>query len=147
MAKPITPLCGCDVFILDEVGRLLLIRRSDTGLWALPGGCQELGDTPARAAIRECREETGFDIELTELLGVWSSLNYTYEHYPWKENVFTHLLFAGRPVGGELRPSEESPEVGWFAFDELPTLCDGHAIRIQFGISWSRDKMIRPHFE
>lgn len=48
MAKPITPLVACDVFVLNESGQVLLIQRSDNGFWALPGGCHDLGETPPR---------------------------------------------------------------------------------------------------
>lgn len=133
MPKPITPLCGCDVFIGDSAGRVLLVQRSDNGLWALPGGCQEIDETPAECAIRECVEETGMHVRLTRLLGVWSSRRYEYVNYPWKDNVFTHLVFAGEIIGGAVEPSKETPAVLWFPEADLPTLSDGHAARIRFG--------------
>ena len=50
------------VFVLDEQGRVLLIRRTDNGLWALPGGAQDFGEYIAETAARETREESGIDI-------------------------------------------------------------------------------------
>jgi ADP-ribose pyrophosphatase YjhB (NUDIX family) len=146
MGKPITPLVGCDVFITNEKNEVLLIQRADNKLWALPGGCHDLGETPAQCAIRECKEETGFTIELKRLLGTWSSNCYEYVHYPWKENEFCHLLFEGTVVGGEARTSSESINVCWFNFKELPQLSDGHDIRIKAGFN-SRKKGFKPYFE
>ena len=73
MPKPITPLVGCDTFVVNTRRQVCLIRRADNGLWALPGGYQELGETPMECAAREFLEETGLIIEVTRLLGVYSS--------------------------------------------------------------------------
>ena len=82
MPRPLTPFVGCDVFLPDPAGRVLLIRRRDNGFWALPGGCQDLGETPAECARRECREETGLEVQITRLLGVFSSKRYERVNYP-----------------------------------------------------------------
>jgi len=69
MPKPVTPLVGCDAFVLNEQKQVLLIKRVDSDLWALPGGFHDLGETPAKCAARECLEETGYNIEVIRLLG------------------------------------------------------------------------------
>ena len=69
MGKPKTPFVGCDVFVTNEKNEVLLIQRVGNKLWALAGGFHDLGETPAKCAIRECKEETGFDIKLNQLLG------------------------------------------------------------------------------
>ena len=147
MPKPITPLVGSDVFVLDEKERLLLIRRADNDLWALPGGCNDLGETPAACAVRECREESGLEVELISLMGVWSSTSYEYVHYPWKENEFCHLMFEAKVIGGEIKISEETKEVAWFSQDDLPALSDGHEIRIQYGFDAKRNPDLPVYFE
>jgi ADP-ribose pyrophosphatase YjhB (NUDIX family) len=147
MPKPITPLCGCDVFISDTDGRVLLIRRSDNGFWALPGGCQNLGETPAECAVRECKEESGYVVRIKDLLGVWSSLRYEYVNYPWKDNQFTHVLFQAEIIGGASSISDESTQIGWFAESELPPLSDGHAPRIKYGFQFLRGEAGRAYFE
>lgn len=133
MPKPITPLVGCDVFIVNDLGQVLLIKRSDNGLWALPGGCQELGETPVECAVREAAEETGFVIRITRLMGVFSSTRYPYVHYPWKDNEFTHVLFGAVIEGGAPAPSAETPELGFFGADALPEISDGYLLRIRAG--------------
>ena len=147
MPRPVTPFVGCDVFATDAARRVLLIRRRDNGLWALPGGCQDLGETPAECARRECREETGFDIEVTRLLGVFSSRRYESVHTPWKENEFCHLLFRGGIVGGQATPSTETSEVAFFPEDALPPLSDGHGVRVRTGYRALREEGLAPFFE
>ncbi len=100
------------VAVIDE-GKVLLTKREDFEIWCLPGGGVEDGESLAEAAIREAKEETGLDVELTRLVGVYS-----------------------RPVGGELRTQpHETLEVAYFAFDGLPEeLLFGHKKRIQDAI-------------
>ena len=82
--KPVTPLVGVDVFIPDSELRVLLIKRTDNGFWCTPGGSQDLGQTPEECEVREVLEETGFEIIIKRLLGVFSSLKYESVNYPWK---------------------------------------------------------------
>lgn len=147
MPKPVTPFCGCDVFVTDSKNQVLLIRRSDNGFWALPGGCQNLGETPQECAIRECQEESGYGVQIRELLGVWSSLRYEYIHYPWKDNQFTHLLFHAEIVTGNPSPSDETTEIGWFPEGALPPLSDGHTPRIAFGFQYISAKAKGAYYE
>lgn len=147
MPKPVTPLVGCDAFVVDDQNRVLLIQRADNGLWALPGGCHDLGETPAECAVRECREESGIDVKVTRLLGVFSSNCYEYVHYPWKDNEFCHLLFEATIVGGEMRTSDETIKVEWYAESDLPSLSDGHTVRVEFGFKAISDRNIAAYFE
>lgn len=145
--KPVTPLVGCDVFVVNDKKEVLLIKRSDNLRWSLPGGCQDLGETPVHCAVRECKEETGFEIKITELLGTWSSTSYEFIYYPYKDNEFCHLVFKADIVGGERTVSSESLDVAWFAEDNLPDISDGHEIRIKFGFDWINNKVAKPYFE
>jgi ADP-ribose pyrophosphatase YjhB (NUDIX family) len=147
MSAPITPLVGCDVFVLNDENQLLLIQRADNGLWALPGGCHDLGETPKQCAERECFEETGLKVICTDLIGIYSSNCYEYIHYPWKDNEFTHLFFLASITGGELTTSDESINVAWFSKDEVPELSDGHKIRIDQGWDFIHGKGTFPYFE
>jgi ADP-ribose pyrophosphatase YjhB (NUDIX family) len=147
MPIPITPLVGCDVFVLNENFEVLLIQRADNGLWALPGGCQDLGETPQECAERECLEETGYEAKVTALLGVYSSNRYEYVYYPWKENEFCHLLFRATIVSGEAKTSKETIKVGWFAENTLPKFSDGHEVRVRFGFHANQNPHIKAYFE
>lgn len=69
----LTPYPVADAAVLDESGRLLLIRREDDGLWAMPGGACHVGETPAEVATRELQEETGIRSTPVTLVGVYDS--------------------------------------------------------------------------
>ena len=65
-----SPKVGCSVAAFDDAGRVALIRRADNGRWALPGGYADVGTPPAANALRELREETGFEARIERLVGV-----------------------------------------------------------------------------
>jgi ADP-ribose pyrophosphatase YjhB (NUDIX family) len=147
MPKPVTPFVGCDVFVVNEKKELLLIQRADNGFWAMPGGCQDLGETAQECAQRECLEETGLEVICTDLIGVYSSTSYEYVNYPWKDNEFTHLVFLAEIKGGKIETSSETLKVEWFELDKIPELSDGHDIRINHGIKFINSKEGFPYFE
>ena len=68
------------VFARDDRGRVLLIQRTDNGLWSLPGGGQEVGESVAETAVRETREETGIRVEVFGMVGVYSDPGHVIEY-------------------------------------------------------------------
>ncbi len=130
----LTPLAVVDTATIDPDGKVLLIRRADDGLWAMPGGACDTGETPAAAAARETWEESGYQVEITRLLGVFDSrLSGTQA-----SRHLYHLLFAAVPVAGAAKTSNETSEVGWFGWESVPwqTLSPGHYQRLQFVMQW-----------
>jgi ADP-ribose pyrophosphatase YjhB (NUDIX family) len=127
-----TPLVTGDAAIIDDRGRILLIRRADNGKWAMPGGAMEVGETPGEGVLREALEETGVRCEIVALVGVHDSrlagLEIAHQLYM--------LLFLCRPLAGEHLQDEPSTageilERRWFAEDALPSDVDpGHITRI-----------------
>jgi ADP-ribose pyrophosphatase YjhB (NUDIX family) len=101
--------------------RVLLTKRSDFAVWCLPGGALEEGESLAQAAIRETREETGLEVRLTRLIGVYSRPN-------WRAGGAHEVLFAAEPTGGTLLTStDETTDARYFGRDELPeTLLQWH---------------------
>ena len=88
------PTYGVEIAVFDA-GKVLLIKRRDLQVWALPGGGSDAGESVAQAAVRETREETGLEVELQHLVGVYSRPT-------WCQGGDHDLLFSARPVGGEL---------------------------------------------
>jgi ADP-ribose pyrophosphatase YjhB (NUDIX family) len=102
-----TPKVGCSVAAFDGQGRAVLIQRSDDKRWALPGGYAEIGSSPSANALREFREETGFEAELERLIGVYDNKEFS-SVSPYQ---FYICLFRARITGGEAAISDESLEV------------------------------------
>ena len=109
-----------NVAVSDDESRLLMIRRSDNDNWALPGGAMDCGESIADAAVRETKEETGIDCEITGLVGIYTNprhvILYTSNGEVRQE---CSVVFAARAVAGEPTPSSESSEVRWVAANEL----------------------------
>ncbi|MBL8056739.1 MAG: NUDIX hydrolase N-terminal domain-containing protein [Anaerolineales bacterium] len=130
LSRP-TPFVGGDAAVVDEAGRLLLIRRADNGLWAMPGGALEVGETPAEGVIREAWEEAGVRCQAERLVGVFDSRrcgSVTRHH-------LYHVVLLCRPLSLELHPAPEHAHeqrgVGWFAEADLPADLDpGHRSRL-----------------
>jgi 8-oxo-dGTP pyrophosphatase MutT (NUDIX family) len=106
-----------DVLAIDKDGKYLLIeegRPGREGLYNLPGGHVEPHETLFEAAIRETKEESGYDVELTGLVGIYQA-------------IFPHInvsgpVFSAKVVGGEAATSAEHPSVRWVTRDELLAL-------------------------
>lgn len=101
---------GAFAVISDSAGQVLLSRRSDSGWWNLPGGGVEPHESATEGVVREVLEETGLDVTVSRLVGVYSK--------PQKHEIV--LVFACQVVGGSLEPSEEAEEHRWFSPDMLP---------------------------
>lgn len=95
--------------------------RSGEGTWGLPGGGVEPGETWEQAALRECREGTGWDISIHGLLGVYSDPTTQVHRYPSGRTVqCVGVVFLGSPLRRAGEPEGETSRLGWFALDELP---------------------------
>ena len=100
-------------------GTILLVREASDGLWALPGGWADVTQAPREAVVRELREETGFETRPVKLAAV---LDRARQGHPPDALAVYKLMFLCEIVGGEARPSHETPELGFFAPDALPPL-------------------------
>ena len=117
-ANSIVP--SVNVAVTNETGEILLIRRSDNGNWALPGGAVDLGESLTQAAIRETLEETGINCEITGLSGIYTDpahvLLYTSNGEARQE---FSIVLTGRATGGQPTPSSETSDVRWAAPGDL----------------------------
>jgi 8-oxo-dGTP pyrophosphatase MutT (NUDIX family) len=109
-----------NVVVTDDQDRILVIQRSDNGNWALPGGAIDLGESLVQAAVRETKEETGIDCEMTGLVGIYTDPKHVilYTSNGEVRQEFSILLTAVR-VAGDLTPSDESTQVSWVERDGL----------------------------
>lgn len=118
-------------FVRDEAGRLLLIRRTDNDLYAIPGGALELGETLTQTVQREVMEETGIAVKVTGLIGVYSDPTHVVEFTDGEVRQEFSICFRANPTGGDLRTSDESKEVLWVAPTDLDALNIHPTIRLR----------------
>jgi ADP-ribose pyrophosphatase YjhB (NUDIX family) len=107
---------------LNEAGEVLLIHKTDNDLWALPGGGVDVGESVADAAVRETKEETGFDVEVTGLVGLYTNPAHVMAYDDGEVRQQFSICFTARIVGGELRTSSESKEVAFVSQSKLDKL-------------------------
>lgn len=127
MVRPICPQCGWISFIdpkvaaailVEQEGRVLLVRRVNEpfrGLWTLPAGFVNGGEDPAKAATRECLEETGLHVHVTGVLDVIAGR----EHERGADFI---IVYHAEVTGGELVPADDADAAEWFLRSELPPL-------------------------
>ena len=123
---------GVSAVILRPEG-VLLQKRDDNGLWGLPGGSVEPGESVTEAVVREVREETGLEVEPVRLIGVYSAPEH-HQIVTYPDGNVIHYVsssFECRVVGGALACSQESLELGWFDPERLPAeMVPMHRVRI-----------------
>ncbi|MEN3585200.1 NUDIX domain-containing protein [Streptomyces sp. ZYX-F-203] len=109
--------------VTDEDGRVLLQRRADNGMWALPGGAMHIGESLPECAVRETREETGLEVEVVGIVGTYSNPRHVFAYNDGEVRQEFSICFLAHAVGGQLAVSSESTEVRWFKpedVDDLP---------------------------
>lgn len=119
---------GCAAVIFDDrKERLLLTKRTDNGQWCLPSGGMDAGESAAEACAREVLEETGLEVEVGRLIGIYSSPNVLVTYPDGNEIQVMSLCFEATASGGELQVSDETTAFGYFTqaeiadMDMLPT--------------------------
>ncbi|MEV0648486.1 NUDIX hydrolase N-terminal domain-containing protein [Phytomonospora sp. NPDC050363] len=125
-----TPSAAADAAVFDDDGRLLLVQRADgSATWCMPGGICDVGESPSEAAVRECREETGLEVEARELIGLYDNRR-LYDHRP-AFHLYIPVVRC-EVVGGELGLSNETLDFGWFTEAEAAglTLFRGYRTKV-----------------
>jgi 8-oxo-dGTP pyrophosphatase MutT (NUDIX family) len=129
-------LSGVSAVVLHE-GRVLLAQRP-SGRWSVVSGILEPGEQPARAVVREVREETGTDVEVELLVDVVAQEPMAYENGDRAQ--YLDLTFRCRYLGGEAHVADdENLDVAWFALDDLPDLADRDRQRIAHALEPAAD--------
>jgi 8-oxo-dGTP diphosphatase len=125
--RPVCPQCDWVFFpdpkvavaaLVEREGEILLVRRAndpERGRWTLPAGFVDAGEDPARAAERECLEETGLLVEVRALLDVLSG-----QDHPRGAHII--IFYRADIISGELQPADDVDGVAFFPRDKLPPL-------------------------
>ena len=114
---------GCSAVIFDKNrDKILLTRREDNNQWCLPGGGMEPGESASEACIREVEEETGLQVEIKRLIGVYTTSHELIVYRDGNKIQLVALCFEAEIVGGELRLSCETTEYGYFSYQEIQEL-------------------------
>lgn len=113
---------GCSAAILNEEGKVLLTRRRDNGQWCLPSGGMEAGESPSETALREVFEETGLEVRVKRLVGVYSDPHQLVMYQDGNKVQIVAIHFEAEIVGGTLGLSDETSDFGYFSLKEMEGL-------------------------
>ena len=118
----VTPKVAVGAVVGNDAGEILLVQRSDSGVWLYPTGWADVGYSPAEVAVKEVAEETGIHCEVERVLAVFDGFRRGFTRIP-----LYSVVFLCRAVGGELAAHPlETSDVGWFAQDALPEPLAGY---------------------
>nr|WP_203594190.1 NUDIX domain-containing protein [Streptomyces sp. SID9124] len=117
--------------VTDDHGRILLQRRRDNDLWALPGGGMDLTDSLPGTAVREVKEETGLDVEITGLVGTYTDPKHIIAYTDGEVRRQFNVCFTARITGGRLEISDESTELRFVPREEIEQLPMHHTQRLR----------------
>ncbi|MFF5391253.1 NUDIX hydrolase [Streptomyces sp. NPDC013012] len=129
--RPNTLVVAASAVVTDGDGRVLLQRRRDNDLWALPGGAMDMNDSLSGTAVREVKEETGLDVEITGLVGTYTDPRHVIAYSDGEVRRQFNVCFTARVVGGAPAISEESTELRFVAPEELDSLPMHHTQRLR----------------
>ena len=122
---------GVGVIIARNEGEILLEKRSDNGLWGLPGGSVVPGESVINAAVREVKEETNLDICITGMLGVYSDpADSRIVKYPDNVVHLVDCIFKAKIISGKLQMSHESLDLRFFFQKDFPVDIAPPAIQV-----------------
>jgi ADP-ribose pyrophosphatase YjhB (NUDIX family) len=110
----LNPVPTVDIIIEQDNGVVLILRRNEPCLWAIPGGYCDYWESLEQAAVREAREETGLEVKLIEQFHTYSDP----QRDPRQHNITT--VYIALPIGGVLQAQDDAQEIGVFSEDSLP---------------------------
>lgn len=122
---------AASAIVLDNAGRILLHKRTDNGLWSIPGGAMEPGESIAETAVREIREDTGIEARVDRLLGVYSNPHHVIAYDDGEIRQQFSVCFLCHTTGGKLTTSDESAESRFFDLTEIHDLDMHPSIRLR----------------
>lgn len=142
-------------FVTNEKDEILLVKTRRDGHWVFPGGQIEVGENLIEGVIREVKEESGMDVTVSHLVGVFSNTA-TYEGHSGVKIVPTKVMFdfVCEPVGGEFNTSDETSDVRWVRKEDVLNMISAPALRTRYqaylnfeGSVQYMDYVTKPEFE
>jgi ADP-ribose pyrophosphatase YjhB (NUDIX family) len=137
---------GCSAVIFQNAReKVLLTRRSDNGLWCLPGGAVDAGETVAEACQREVMEETGLEVKVLRLIGIYSDPDRLVVYPDGNKVHIVGISFEAQVIGGALGLSDETTEAGYFSIEQIRSMevMAQHQLRIEDALSDQVQAFIR----
>lgn len=129
-------------FVRNSDGHVLMIRRSDNGRWALPGGGHDAGESISTTVVRETREETGIDVEVIDLSGIYTDPGHVMAYDDGEVRQQFSMCFRARPVSGAIRTSSETTEVRWVPPADLSELDIHPTMRLRIEHAMDRSRSV-----
>jgi ADP-ribose pyrophosphatase YjhB (NUDIX family) len=128
--------------VRNHAGDLLLVHKTDNNLWALPGGGVDPGESASEAVVREVKEETGLDVEVTELNGIYTNPRHVIAYDDGEVRQQFSLCFRTRLLGGTIATSNETSEEAFVPLGELDhyEINPSMRLRIDHGLATERDR-------
>ncbi|GAA0788044.1 NUDIX hydrolase [Hathewaya limosa] len=115
-------VAAASAVIIDQSGRILLHKRKDNNMWSLLGGAMETGESISQTIIREVKEESGYDVKINKLIGIYTDPQHVIEYSDGEIRQQFSICFNCEVVAGNLTISDESKDVQFFNIDELNKL-------------------------
>jgi ADP-ribose pyrophosphatase YjhB (NUDIX family) len=141
---PATPKIDVRAAVISE-NKILLVKERGDG-WTLPGGWVDPGESPSEAAVRETKEESGYDVKAVRLMAIYDRDRQG--HPPCPFHVYK-LIFLCEVVGGSARTSLETDAVSFFSEEELPALSESRILSAQVkrAFAFARDPNLPADFD
>lgn len=130
-----TPKVDVRGLVIREDGKVLMIKESADGKWALPGGWADIGFSPKESIIKECKEEAGLDVIPERLLAVFDKKMHP---HPTEQYYIYKLAFLCKATSYELNKGFDVLDVGYFAIDNLPELSEDRNLKSQIELLYKK---------
>ena len=128
-ANSIVP--SATAIVLNEAGELLMVHKTDNKLWALPGGGMDPGESISQTAVRETKEETGMDVEVTGVVGIYTNPGHVIAYDDGEVRQQFSISFTTNLLGGAIATSSETSELEFVPVDRLGELTINPSMRLR----------------